>query len=320
LFSTDVAAQADDVGPALDVAIHWAQAYAEQVVRLPPWVPTRANLRFKRALATLDRLVYGIIAARRRTESDPGDLLGMLMSARGDAGEAMSDRQLRDEVMTIVLAGHETTANALAFALHLVARHPEVERGLQREADAVLGGRAVRFEDLPRLAYTERVVEEAMRLYPPAWCFEREAQADDEIEGFFVPKGSMVAVCPYTLHRAEKYWPEPERFDPDRFLPERAAGRPKEAYLPFGDGPRVCIGRAFAMMEAKIILASVMDRFSVAPTSHRELELEPGITLRPRGGVPLRLTERAPAALRQDPSPPTRGPGGECPIQQAGRD
>jgi cytochrome P450 len=312
LFSTDVAAHADDVGTALDVAIHWAQAYAEQVVRLPPWVPTPANLRFRSALATLDRLVCGIIAARRDSGADPGDLLGMLMSVRDDAGQAMSDRQLRDETMTIVLAGHETTANALAFALHLVARHPEVERRLQREADAVLGGRPVRFEDLPKLEYTERVIEESMRLYPPAWCFEREALADDRIEGFAIPKGTMVAVCPFTLHRSEKYWPEPERFDPDRFLPERAEGRPKEAYLPFGDGPRVCIGKAFAMMEAKIVLATVASRMSVAPASHRELDLEPGITLRPRGGVPLKLSER--------PFRTSREVGGEPLIQQAVRD
>ena len=147
LFSTDVGAYADEIGQALDVALHWAQAYAEQVVRLPPWVPTPANLRFRRALATLDWIVYGIIAARRASGDDTGDLLAMLMNARDDAGEAMSDRQLRDEVMTIVLAGHETTANALAWALHLLARHPDVERRLQREVDAVLGGRADRFED-----------------------------------------------------------------------------------------------------------------------------------------------------------------------------
>jgi cytochrome P450 len=173
LFSTDLAARADEVGEALGVTIRWAQAYAEQVVRLPPWIPTPANVRFGRARERLDRLVSAVIAERRTHTVDPGDLLGMLMAARDDAGEAMSDRQLRDETMTILLAGHETTANALAFALHLVARHPDVERRLQGEADAVLGGRAPRLEDLPKLAYTEQVIEEAMRIYPPAWCFER---------------------------------------------------------------------------------------------------------------------------------------------------
>jgi cytochrome P450 len=306
LVSTDVTAHAEEISSALDVAIHWAQDYAEQVVRLPPWVPTPKNVRFTRAVATLDRLITGIIAERHQRDDHPDDLLAMLMSARDDAGEAMSDRQLRDEIMTLVLAGHETTANALAFALHLVARHPEVERRLHAEVDAVTFGGAVRFEDLPRLTYVEHVVEEAMRLYPPAWCFEREALDDDEIQGFFVPKGSMVAVCPFTLHRAEKYWPEPERFDPDRFSPERSAGRPKEAYLPFGDGPRVCIGKAFAMMEAKIVLATIASRFRLAPASHQEVDLEPGITLRPRNGLPLVLSRRAARVDRdQSPSPPT---------------
>ena len=143
-----------------------------------------------------------------------------------------------------------------------------------------------------------------MRLYPPAWCFEREAVADDEIDGFFVPKGSMVAVCPFTLHRAAHSGPSPRRFDPDRFSPERAEGRPKEAYLPFGDGPRVCIGNAFAMMEAKIILATIANGFCLAPTSHREPDLEPGITLRPRGGIPLRISRRVSRTEQREASAP----------------
>ncbi len=298
LFGTDVEGDAEPIRQALDVAIHWAQAHAEQVIRLPPWVPTPHNLRFRRALATLDALVFRIIEGRRASRAGSGDLLGMLMAARDeDNGEGMSDRQLRDEVMTLVLAGHETTANALAFALHLVAHHPEVQRRLHDEVVAALGDRAPRFEDLPRLPYTERVVQESLRLYPPAWCFEREALADDEIDGFHVPAGSMVAVCPFTLHRAERYWPEPERFDPDRFSPERSEGRPKQAFLPFGDGPRVCIGKAFAMMEAKIILATVAQRFRLEPAGPAELDLEPGITLRPRGGIRLHSQRRGAADL-----------------------
>jgi cytochrome P450 len=293
LFSVDLADDAETVGEALDVAIHWAQAHAEQIVRLPPWVPTPSNIRFKRALATIDELVQRIIAERRASGLDQGDLLGLLMAARDqDDGTAMTDRQLRDEVTTLVLAGHETTANALAFALHLLALHPAEQLRLESEVDAVLGEKDARFEDLPRLELTERVVQEAMRLYPPAWCFERDALEDDELSGYFIPKGSVVAVCPYSLHRSDVYWERPEAFEPDRFLPERVAARPRQAYLPFGDGPRVCIGRAFAMMEAKIILATIVRRFSVEPSDAAKVELEPGVTLRPRGGLRVYLRPR----------------------------
>jgi cytochrome P450 len=296
LFNVDLAGDARSVGEALDVAIHWAQAYAEQIVRLPPWVPTPGNLRFKRALGTLDELVRRIIGERRATGVDEGDLLGMLMAARDeDNGTGMNDTQLADEVKTLVLAGHETTANALAFALHLLALHPEEQRRVQREADAVLGTKDVRFEDLPRLEAAERVVQESMRLYPPAWCFERDAIDDDTLSGTFVPKGSVVAVCPYALHRSEAYWERPDAFEPDRFRPERVAARPKQAYLPFGDGPRVCIGRAFAMMEAKIILVTIAQRYRVEPAKGSEVDLEPGITLRPRGGLRVHLRPRRPS-------------------------
>lgn len=293
LFDVDLAGDARSVGAALDVAIHWAQAYAEQIVRLPPWVPTPKNVRFRRAMRTLDGVVRRIVAERRASAVDAGDLLGMLMAARDeDSGARMSDEQLTDEVKTLVLAGHETTANALAFALRLLALHPDEQRRLQGEVDAVLGEQEARFEDLPRLELTERIVQEAMRLYPPAWCFERDALEDDELAGISIPKGSVVAVCPYALHRSETYWETPEAFDPDRFLPERVAARPRQAYMPFGDGPRVCIGRAFAMMEAKIILATIAQRFRVEPAGDAALDLEPGITLRPRGGLHLHLRPR----------------------------
>jgi cytochrome P450 len=312
LFSADVEGDAAEIGEALEVGLRWAQDYAEQIVRVPPWVPTPSNVRFRRALSRLDALVLRIIRERMASASDPDDLVGLLMAVRDEVtGERMSERQLRDEVMTIVLAGHETTANALAFTLHLLARHPEVEQRLHAEVDAELGGRAPAFGDLPRLPYAARVVQEGLRLYPPAWCFEREAIADDVIEGFHVPAGSMIALCPYTLHRSTRYWTEPERFDPDRFLPERSSDRPKQAYLPFGDGPRVCIGKAFAMMEATIILAVVAQRFRVGTTEKgAELDLDPGVTLRPRGGVSLRLwargTSRSEAA--REPGASSRAP------------
>ena len=248
-------------------------------------MPTPANLRLRRALRTLDDLVARILVDRRRSGVDPGDLLAMLMSAVDETGGTMNDKQLRDEVLTIVLAGHETTANLLTFTWHLLAQHPEAEARLHAELDATLGARTPAFEDLPRLAYTEQVIQESLRMYPPAWCFERQAIADDELAGQAVPAGTIIGVCPYTLQRDAGYWRDPERFDPDRFAPERAEARPRYAFLPFGDGPRVCIGKGFALMEAKIILATLAQRWRIRPKLVGPLPLDAGITLRPRGGL-----------------------------------
>jgi cytochrome P450 len=195
--------------------------------------------------------------------------------------------------MTLVLAGFETTANALTWTMHLVSKHPEVARRLHEEASEVLGGRAPTFEDLPRLEYTERVLQESMRLYPPAWAFERAAVDDDEIGGYAVPAGTTIAICPYVLHRNPAYWESPSSFDPDRFLPERSNARSRFAYLPFGDGPRICIGKGFAMMEAKIVLAMIANAFDVEPAHRGPVELDPGITLRPKGGMPIKIVPRA---------------------------
>jgi cytochrome P450 len=219
----------------------------------------------------------------------------MLMSATDDegSGEGMTTQQLRDEVMTLVLAGFETTANALTWTLYLLSKHPEVARKLEQEAASVLGGRAATFEDLPRLELTERVLQEAMRLYPPAWCFERAAVDADEVGGYAIPAGTTIAVCPYVLHRNPSYWDDPETFDPDRFSPERGAARSRFAYLPFGDGPRICIGKAFAMMEAKIVLSMIYASFRPELASHEPIEVDPGVTLRPKRGVPMRVVPRS---------------------------
>jgi cytochrome P450 len=294
LLSTDVEGDARAVGEALTDSIHWVQHYSRSVVRTPLWVPIPRNLRFQRARTTLDRLVFRIIEERRRPGAPEGDdLLAMLMATRDEAtGEGMNDRQLRDELLTMILAGHETTANALTFVFHLLSRYPEVERRAHAEVVEALEGRAPTLDDLPRLGFVERVVLEAMRLYPPAWAFERQAIAADTVAGYAIEPGTMIGVIPYTLHRSLRYWDNPEGFDPDRFLPERSAGRPRFAYLPFGDGPRVCIGRAFAMMEATIIVAMVLQRFRVELVPGTPLALEPGITLRPRGAVSVRLHPR----------------------------
>jgi cytochrome P450 len=201
----------------------------------------------------------------------------------------MSDDDLRDEVMTLVLAGHETTANALTWAFFLLATSPDVVARLRAEIRDVLGERAPAIEDLPRLVYAERVVQEAMRLYPPAWVLEREALADDVVGGHRIPARTTIVIAPYLMHRDPRVWEAAERFDPDRFAPERFGEPQKQAYMPFGDGPRICIGKGFAMMEAKVALVMMARRFDVQLCARETIGMEPGITLRPDGPVTARV-------------------------------
>jgi cytochrome P450 len=302
LLSTDVEGDAAAFGRALDVALRWANDYAEQAVRIAPSFPTPKNLRYRRAKHTLDELVLRIIGERRRSGEPGSDLLGLLLAARDEAtGEGMSDDDLRDEVMTLVLAGHETTANALTWAFSLLATSPDVVTRLRAEIREVLGEREPAFDDLARLVYADRVVQEAMRLYPPAWVLERQALADDVIAGHRIPAGTTLVIAPYLMHRDPRSWEAPEEFDPDRFAPERFGERQKEAYMPFGDGPRICIGKGFAMMEAKIALVMIVRHFDVQLLCARdEIGMEPGITLRPKSAVTVRA--RRSVALAQAPA------------------
>ena len=298
LFSADVDGDAREVGSALDTALRWANDYAESLVRIPPYIPTPANLRFRRAMKTLDGIVYRLIAERRaRGSADAGygdDLLGMLMEAvdeGADGGRSgMSDQQLRDEIITMVLAGHETTANLLSWTFFLLARHPEIEVRLREEARRVLGERDPVLEDVKSLGYTRFVLEEALRLYPPAWLFERQNVEPDVLGGYRVEAGSIVGVCPYVIHRHPAYWDSPETFDPDRFRPDRTEKRPRYTYLPFGGGPRTCIGNHFAMMEAQILLAMIVRQEHLALAPGHDVELEPLITLRPKHGIRVTRT------------------------------
>ncbi len=302
LFSTDVDGEASEVGAALTHALAWTNHYVESLVALPPWVPTPDNLRFKRSKKTLDDLVFRIIGARQASGEDAGDLLGMLMAVRDEeTREGMSARQLRDEVMTLVVAGHETTANLLSWAFYLMSEHPDVARRLKEEVDLVLGDRVPVLADLPRLAYTKRVIEESLRLYPPAWVFERQSTQEDVLSGFRIPKGSILGISPWCIHRSERLWDEPERFDPDRFLPEAVAARPKFAYLPFGGGPRFCIGNGFAMMEAQIIVAMIAQRWSLELVAGHPVVPDPLVTLRPRHGMQMTL-RRSPRDAAPAPS------------------
>lgn len=287
LFDVDLSKDRT-LASAFDVAIRFASTYAVSPVRPPLSWPLPWNRRFLRARATLDAFVDGLIAERRAQPGDRGDLMSTLMSESTD-GSALDDQELRDEVMTMVGAGHETTAAGMAWLLWLLARHPEIQERARSEVKSVLGDRRPEMEDLERLEYVGRIVEEALRLRPPIWVIERTPKADDTILGHRVPAGSIVAVSPYVLQHHPEHWDDPDRFDPDRFLPEAVARRSRYTYFPFGAGPRVCIGAQFASLEMQIITAMILSRHRLEPVPGREVEPEALLTLRPRGGVHLRL-------------------------------
>lgn len=286
LFSQDLSGDAAEVGDALLVAL---DSLAHRILRIydwPMWVPTPRHRAFKRAAAELDRVVLGIIDERRRCGSDGDDLLAMLMAARDpDTGEGMTDRQLRDEVMTFLLAGHETTAVTLAWAFHLLAQHREIEESVRADVRAAIGDRAPVLADLAALGSVRRVIDETLRLYPAVSSLTRQTHAADEIGGYEIPRDSIVFLSPWVTHRHPAFWEAPDRFDPDRFLPERAAGRPRFAYFPFGGGPRICIGNEFALMEATIALAMALQRYRLEPVPGSRVEPGLRITYRPKGPV-----------------------------------
>jgi cytochrome P450 len=218
----------------------------------------------------------------------------MFMEARDvESGDTLTDEELRDRVKTMVMAGHETTANALSWAFHLISLAPPVARRLQAESGAALASRCATLDDLPRLGFATRVCEEAMRLYPPAWIFGREAIQGDTLGGLRIPAGAAVVMSPWLLHRDPRWWKDPEGFAPDRFAPEATNARPKYCYVPFAAGPRMCIGNAFAMMEMQIVLAMVAARYRLDVVPGRPVEIEPSVTLRPRSGIWMTLQPAA---------------------------
>jgi len=259
---------------------------------LPPsarYIPLPSMIEFRRAVRRLDKTVYRIIETRRRDERDSGDLLSMLIGARDEDGSRMSAQQLRDEVLTFLLAGHETTALALSWAWHLLGQHPEVDARLREELETKLAGRAPEFSDLPALNYTDRVLKEVLRLYPPAWSLARTVISDFDLRGYTIPAGANVVMSQWIVQRDPRYFRDPERFDPDRWLEPAMQKLPRFAYFPFGGGPRQCIGAAFATMEAMLILATVAQRFRFEPVERGELIPTPSFTLRPRHGIRMKL-------------------------------
>ncbi len=287
LFGADVASQATEVGERLEVLMRFFASQANFTLRLlPRRIRTPGQIRFRRAVADLDRIVFELIAERRRSEKDGGDLLSVLIAARDDDDATqMTDQQLRDEVMTLFLAGHETTALALSWTFALLAQHPEVEARLAGELGEVLGDRPPEVTDVPRLEYAERVLKESMRLYPPAWILARQALRDVEIGGYTVPAKAFVTVSQWVTHRDGRYFPEPERFLPERWEDDLEKRLPRFAYFPFGGGQRVCIGSSFAMTEAVLVLATIAQRFRFALAPGYRLIPDPSLSLRPKGGV-----------------------------------
>jgi cytochrome P450 len=292
LFDADVGARATDVGKAMKVALEDFSSQ-RRLLRIPKGIPTPHNIRFEMAARRLDGVVGAIIENRRKSEEDRGDLLSMLMLAEDDCGERMTDKQLRDEVMTLFLAGHETTANALSWTFWLLSLNPEVEHELAEELARVLGGRPPTTSDLPTLPYVECVLKESMRLYPPAWVVGREAIAECEVGGYRMAAGTTALMSQWIVHRDHRYHEDPERFDPDRWTAQYEKALPRFAYFPFGGGPRQCIGASFAMTEACLILAAVAQRFKMELAPGQRVEPYASITLRPEKGIRMTLVERS---------------------------
>jgi cytochrome P450 len=294
LFGADVESHAREVGQALSAVMRsfWLRMlpFADAIERLP--IPPLRRARAGRA--TLDRIVYGIIAERRRSATDRGDLLSMLLLAQDEEndGRGMTDEQIRDEVMTIFLAGHETTANALAWTWYLVSQSPDVESRLHQEIDRVLGGRQPTVADIPALGFVENVVTESMRLYPPAWIIGRRALESHRIDGYDIPARALVVLSPYLTQRQPAYFPDPERFAPDRWTPAFKAAMPPFAYFPFGGGARRCIGESFAWMELVLVVSAIAQRWRLCLVPGHVPVPQPVVTLRMKHGLPMTVHRR----------------------------
>jgi cytochrome P450 len=295
LFDTDVESEADEIGAALTAVMELFDYLLMPFSELLEKLPLPHVRRFQKAKERLDETIYRIIEERRRRAEDRGDLLSMLLSARDEEGDGgqMTDLQVRDEVMTIFLAGHETTANALSWTWYLLSQNREVEAKLHEELDAVLQGRAPTVEDVPRLRYTEMVLAESMRLYPPAWAIGRLALKEHEVGGYTIPAKALVLLSPYVTQRDERYFPSPTRFDPERWTPQAREARPQFAYFPFGGGTRRCIGEGFAWMEGILLISALAHNWRMRLVPNHRVETLPVITLRPKHGMKMTVEKRA---------------------------
>jgi cytochrome P450 len=293
LFDAEVGDRAADVREALAITLeHYQKLVSSFWILLPDAIPTPANLRLRRALHRLDSVIYRVIDERRATRADHGDLLSMLLQAQDEDGSRLSPRQVRDEVMTLMFAGHDTTALTLTWCWYLLAQNPGVESKLHAELARVLGGRPPTVGDVPELRYTAMVVSEVLRLYPPAWGIARETVQNCEIGGYRVPKGSIVLMSQAVMHRDARYFQDPDSFMPERWADDLAKQLPKYAYFPFGGGQRLCIGNAFALLEAALLIATIAQAYRFTLAADYRVEPHAALTLRPRFGMKMVLHKR----------------------------
>lgn len=289
LFGSDLSTDADALTTATLDALDVVIARARVPITPPAWVPTPGNRKLSSSVAALDRAVHSMLDSRGVREV-PADMLDLLITARDDEGHALTEAEIRDQVVTFIVAGHETVASALTWTFALLAENPEVMRTLQAEVDAVLGGKAAQFVNYQRLPYTRAVIDETLRLYPPAWLITRNSLGDDVLGGYEVPQGSLIIMSPWLLHRHPDIWPNPDSFEPQRFID---GDIDRSAFIPFGAGPRQCIGRDFAYVEAVLLLASLVAHFDVEfPAGERCPPAVPLVTMRPAEGLHLRIRSR----------------------------
>ena len=290
LLGSDITLESESVRKAISFTLVQGNARLLQFPPIPYWIPTRFNQKLKRSVSEVDRVVYRIINEHKIQRNRKSDLLTLLMNAKDDdTGESMNERQLRDEVFTFFLAGHETTANLMAWFFYEMSLNQEISKKVGKEIENEISSGAPNYESLLKLTYTRRVIDEVLRLHPPAWVIARSSSKEDVMDGYKVPKGSLIAICTYTLHRNPKFWPEPEKFDPDRFLPEISAIRPKYAYIPFGGGPRSCIGSQFSLLEALCLITRFYQKYGknsvIRLDQNRKVTADAQITLRPLNGM-----------------------------------
>lgn len=290
MFGHDLQGNIEELGQAWSIVLEEFNRRSWSLIQLPDSWPTPANRRFQRALRLLDGEVYRMISGRRQNPIPAHDLLGLLLAAQDEeSGQGMSDQQLRDEVMTIFLAGHETTANALSWALYLLAQNPGAATKLRTELGTVLAGRSPTIADLSHLPYTRMVIDETLRLFPPFWLIYRSPYQADTVGGYRLPANDMIFISPYLVHRNPVYWSRPEQFEPERFAPEQNNHRPPFHYFPFGGGPHQCIGNNMALLEAQLTLATVAQAVEFQVPAGVTVTPEASVTLRPKEGLPLQL-------------------------------
>jgi len=300
LFDADVKHSARKVGEAIKLLNEIMVDHVNNPIPVPKWWPSDRNRRKMNAIRDIEAIVRGVIHERRRSKEDRGDLLSMLVHAEDERGAKMSDEELRDEAMTLLFAGHETTANSLTWTFYQLAQNPEVEARLFAEVSSVLCGRSPTIDDLKQMPYLDMVVKESMRILPSVWAYMREPREDVRLGEHLLPKGCIALISPYVLHHDPRYFPEPESFKPERFSRENEKAIPRGAYVPFAAGPRVCLGKSFAMMEARLVLATIVQRIRVELAPGQKVTLSPKIALRPADGLPatVRVRTQAPATER----------------------